>query len=1011
MEDHSSGIQQSEKETSPRRDLYLSYSNPNLSHRKKRKLVEALEEIYGYDLVLIISMILENEIEGYLNIVSEENEISGISFVKGGIAKVDLSDKESLFGNMIVSEGIISKEELDQLLKKYTTQIGEALVREKKITSEQISDLLLKQMRLRLSKYITSKKFRFNFIENSDINSNQSISAGNYMQLAHDWVMGRFSDDWLKSNYFEWENDYIVWNSKKDSSVLSQLPIFQTEPELINQFKTKIKIYDLLEKNKTKGNLIYKILHLLVSFGFVYLEINSQATNEEKSSQMKRIYLILKDKKGSQLLSAISDIVKCSPDKYETVYNLFNDIINVNTSEADTYYKNELAKMSLDVLVNSKKYLEELQKNNKDAAVTATAVKSKNIGYLRFDANLIRKNILAGDYYGCFVQLKEFNRTVEPIPKVKLYMLWAKMASMAYGNNKFGIKDLEKDLLQTLPEDKYTADYYYVMGILALIKKDMNSVNSNYNLAVKQDAFFKDYPIKKKDLISQIKGFVGLKSILIFMFCSFFLNKAYTIESDLGTQANQNSAEVAQSQLKDSEKPPIALLNQYYQYEISANNELFLSGKKINPDMLGLSMDEKKINVNVSSLDEYVDNNFVLYFVNGKSEISWKKVYEVKKHDPLFFPAKFLDQKYICYETKNIYSAINICRSLESFKNNQMSSNGNVQLTIDGQSMEKKGVVVLKSSQSDVTFDVRYANEDYVRILAKRRPVVVAKIRKDAHDRNLNVQFLEDRRGGIAWYVDINMDTTTIDLPADRILNYKQDIYYTDPELEEKPVNGTYANLLKYGVIANNKLGTELMMFYNDLSGSGSSVASAKLLSDLSMGIRFFYQNNLDEHREWYASFSYYKTTIREEENLIPIENPSQSFMHLFGGYKYHFDNDWAVAGELALKQELFFLPNADQTGVSLSTNLNKVISLAPEWTTLDSRKWNLITFFGLRYIMGGGDIKSGTQYDVNFRFSYKFNWGRLFASLQYGKRDQGIEDLKISEQYINTSVGFYYLF
>ena len=96
----SEGTENLTQESSPRRDFYLSYSNPNLSNRKKRKLIEALEEIYGYDLVSIISMLLENEIEGYLNIVSEENEISGISFVKGGIGKVDLSDKESLSGNL-----------------------------------------------------------------------------------------------------------------------------------------------------------------------------------------------------------------------------------------------------------------------------------------------------------------------------------------------------------------------------------------------------------------------------------------------------------------------------------------------------------------------------------------------------------------------------------------------------------------------------------------------------------------------------------------------------------------------------------------------------------------------------------------------------------------------------------------------------------------------------------------------------------------------------------------------
>ena len=147
------GDLENQTQSSARRELYEVYADNSVKPRHKRKLIESLDEIFGYDLAFLVGLIMRSEFSGNLNVISQANDISGISFSKGKITKIDLNDKETFMGELLIKDGFLTREKLLQLLQDQSKPLGELLILNQVATTEQIIGVLVKQMRLRLSKY------------------------------------------------------------------------------------------------------------------------------------------------------------------------------------------------------------------------------------------------------------------------------------------------------------------------------------------------------------------------------------------------------------------------------------------------------------------------------------------------------------------------------------------------------------------------------------------------------------------------------------------------------------------------------------------------------------------------------------------------------------------------------------------------------------------------------------------------------------------------------------------
>jgi DNA-binding NtrC family response regulator len=56
------------EESSARKLLYQMFANPTVTNRQKRKVIESIEEVSGFDLPFLYSLLAETKSSGYLNI-------------------------------------------------------------------------------------------------------------------------------------------------------------------------------------------------------------------------------------------------------------------------------------------------------------------------------------------------------------------------------------------------------------------------------------------------------------------------------------------------------------------------------------------------------------------------------------------------------------------------------------------------------------------------------------------------------------------------------------------------------------------------------------------------------------------------------------------------------------------------------------------------------------------------------------------------------------------------------
>ena len=101
---------------SPRKALYSLFGKEKVSNREKLKAIEALEEIHGFDLAYIYSLLAETSSTGHLNIINSNGEISGITFCEGHIIGVDVVDQETFLGKMMIEAGYILPDDLNLVL-------------------------------------------------------------------------------------------------------------------------------------------------------------------------------------------------------------------------------------------------------------------------------------------------------------------------------------------------------------------------------------------------------------------------------------------------------------------------------------------------------------------------------------------------------------------------------------------------------------------------------------------------------------------------------------------------------------------------------------------------------------------------------------------------------------------------------------------------------------------------------------------------------------------------------
>jgi hypothetical protein len=1025
---------------SPRKDLYQIFGSTALSKRQKIKVIGNLDEVYGYDLVFIIYLILENGLSGYLNIVNQNNEISGIVFSNGKIVKIDLLDRDTLFGQMLIQEGYVSLEQLNKLIQSNSASLGEQLINNKIISKEQFIELLLKQMRLRLSKYINQMMYRINFVENDESNTLFSIDQNQYLSLAHDWIAGRFETKWLSMHYLEFLNtQFIIKESELSASEMKDLPlvkIFYDKKKLIGE-STNLEVLLTALKSTSESDIFLKSMHFLIIAGFAQFVENQQQAEDKSKSFIQKIYSNMVKKSEVDMLESVASILKMKPTDIDGIYNEINRAIERSSSQADEEIKIELSRLSLDILSRKKHYLDHYNKAH-----------LKTAGQPEVDKQLIEQiklDLLQKNFYSAMNKLNKLKNLENQTPKIRLYLIWTRVASAVYNKVYVDQKSIDRELIQILPEDKNSPDFYYVMSLLAKLKNDKPDVTKYFAMASKMDSTFEGFPLADESLGDKFKKMFAKKNSIVFLLIFFSYAMIYAQENPLGEGLSLDGAnpkapesesvesakselasepdsesetietkkidpaesEEAQTEMYSQDTLPFSYLNQYFTYEAVDGGKVILNEKEFNFVDIELVREKEMIRVNLKGEWTNILKKGRVALLDADLKPLSSYNFELKENQLAL--KDLVTAQFICFQVRSRYSNLKVCKNMLPSDNERVES-----VLANDSKLSSKGQIVVQDSQKRSYLKINFENMSSFFFDTIRRKAYPAIINKARNSDELKVRFVDLDMQTLAWLATLRIDQQFFEIKMDPLIQLRQDILFSDPGLKAKAISKTLIKKKQITVIAKNKFTLSPMIGYSQLVGENPDL-NVKLRTGMGLGASLQYSQNFQSRWDWYLQAHFLSTKILFEDETIILSGINQSLYQVSLGALFHWQKNWDFTFGGGVRNDMFMKPININDGVEVFTTLNEFVTIGLDYGLIKGNFLELGIPFNIKFNLPGqiAGLNSylGLQYEMGALASYRLSWGRIFGTLMYGTRKQNYGDFNYKEDYYYINTGLMYLF
>jgi len=467
------------------------YQNLYSLHTNGPKIIadiEKLKSCYGYDITAIIILFQKYGLSGRVELETKSGQINAVVFHEGQIQFIELSDTDTRIGTLLVNHRLITQQQLEQALKEQTgVPIGAYLVQRGIINKEQIGSVLLTQSRTRLSKLISDEQFSIRIKESETKIKSSELNIEQFHLLVHDWILSKFSHDWLNAHYLEYYNYVVTVNFSyfrpADVQKYSVLSLFNANfLEIIDGQKIS-DLALLFENNKN----LFKALHFLMLLKWIQIEPSAEEDSYEL--KIKHIYKLIMNKTGLDLAYQLSLITKQDANNIEAIYEeLQRSFLGPETLASE--FKLEIDKRVLNLLINFRTI-----KNSN--AINEVAPEKKPAQPKTVDVKPIKSLLLAQRYSEALALVKKYKDSMTSVSCLQMYSAWAHLGLSLFKGTQISMGTLEKEFLNILPEDMTAADYHYVNYMLLKSKKQDSQAEIALKRATSADPNIKNYPVSK----------------------------------------------------------------------------------------------------------------------------------------------------------------------------------------------------------------------------------------------------------------------------------------------------------------------------------------------------------------------------------------------------------------------------------------------------------------------------------------------------------------------------------
>jgi CheY-like chemotaxis protein len=283
----------------PKVDLHALLAAPSASARERKKALDHVEEMYGYDLPFVLCILMDAESSGHLNIVDDQQNIYGITLAKGTISKVDSEKTALMTKKLLVSHGFITELDLSELTAKNKSgDLLRNLINEGLMSPHVVDLIKREQIATELVKLLDNRKLTINFVPDRKIKEDLTgIDMNLFINQLHDQVAA-IPVEYLKKFYQVWAGHAMRLGPQyQDQIHILGLPLVKACDGLIEFFKRDSTLEDIIASGKyTETNLFHALHFLALRRVFVFEEVRRVANVDEHIGRLKSMHKVLQGK-------------------------------------------------------------------------------------------------------------------------------------------------------------------------------------------------------------------------------------------------------------------------------------------------------------------------------------------------------------------------------------------------------------------------------------------------------------------------------------------------------------------------------------------------------------------------------------------------------------------------------------------------------------------------------------------------------------------------------------------
>ena len=476
------------------------------SVRERIKAMETIEEISGFDLPFILSLLMTDEVSGNLNISDDQGEIYGISLVRGAISKVDSTDSQKILRQLVIEKGFVTEEELNEIPKeRMKSDIIRCLVSESLASPHALYPVVHQQILMELKKLFGDHKYKFNFSKEDFSEIGQFLSLEQLFALFNDTLENTYTEQYLLDFYANWMEHPI----RKALHFRLDHPIFQVSsiqafPELIGMIDQEQSLGDIF-KASPKRLQVLKALHMLALTRLVMFD--DVKRNKSALEHLEKLRDVLKSIENKNPVEIFVYFGASSEAKAAEVDRIYKEFAKSNHPDhvpatapqdlKDVVHKVfSLISAAHDTLVNEekrKKYYNEIKQVEFERQVKAESLSDQAVGLLE-----------KGKVKDALTTITEA-LSLYKNPTTIVYYAWIKLKSYPGVTPPKVLKEIGESLEQIPHQERRFAAYQHVLGLMRKAQGDLEGAMTLFDKASLLDANFTEAAKEVEALQAQKK--------------------------------------------------------------------------------------------------------------------------------------------------------------------------------------------------------------------------------------------------------------------------------------------------------------------------------------------------------------------------------------------------------------------------------------------------------------------------------------------------------------------------